>query len=320
MKNFNILGLLLILFFSGCTRPDLPPFPGIIDPNASNRKTINNIFNLLKKQETFDISASNTSKISTKNDIQISFPSGCFIDEAGSVVRSGSVRIEIIDMLKPGDMIANNATTIYRNQPLISQGQFYIQASQNGKSLRVNPANRPLVSMPSEDNSTMNLFYGQRTPIGSLSADSTINWTQNQQTVNLVNDSSTQSSRYLFNLDSLKFVNLDIFANYSAANLTSIKVKIPSTFTDTNSYVFIHLKDIKSVSSLYDFDKTSQEYSTGSHYKIPINFAINIIFIGRRNNQYFYSSTSHIVEANKTYAISPTAWSLEAIKVSLNGL
>ncbi|MDC0584208.1 hypothetical protein OAO55_00580 [Bacteroidales bacterium] len=119
----------------------------------------------------FNIIADSGATIEGKKGILVIVPDSAFLDSNGNIV-SGAVDFELVEALTLESMILYNLTTVSDGKPLETGGMFYINATQNGAQLLVNPKRPLYIEIPTNDKKEgMMAFKGEVTSEGS------INWT-----------------------------------------------------------------------------------------------------------------------------------------------
>jgi hypothetical protein len=81
---------------------------------------------------------------------------------------TGKVEIIVKEVLTPGDMVLENASTTSDNQWLKTAGMVYLEARLNGKKVDLKPGANVTVFMPSPDPQAMNLWKATRDSTGLL--------------------------------------------------------------------------------------------------------------------------------------------------------
>jgi len=157
--------------------------------------------------------ASTWNVITASKGTRFYFPGNSFVDNLGNVV-NGQVDIEIKEIFSKGDMILSNKFPIGEYGLLKSGGQLYISVKQNGAKLQFGNGNYAMVDVQITDTiQWMGLFNGNT---GDPNAANLI-WTADPDSINgsvsVCQDSSNLSSTYCFNLDTLDWINLDVYMN-----------------------------------------------------------------------------------------------------------
>lgn len=270
-----------------------------------DRTHLNELFNSLRiLPQTFTVQAGQYVKVHGANGTRLIFYPGSFKDAAGNVISSGTVQIELIEMYRPGNMIANRASTTVDGALLRSGGQVEVIASMNNQPVY---ANKYGIGFKQSAASVqpMSLYYGN-----TVNADSIVDWTQAvqatgnnvQQTV-MVNDSANGSGNYyLFDsCTSFQWVNCDHIANeLPQAQLTNVRLNTGDTSLNcNNTSVYIVFPAYNCVSYFNQYDVTNHVFNFSQHFYLPIGVSMTIVAISNKNGSYYYATQSNVtVTAN----------------------
>ena len=109
----------------------------VIKPTSNDLEKVKSFFSAnAPKYESFTIDASAGGTLTTSKGTKIKFPAGIFKKANGQIV-SGSVTVEVKDILQVSDMLLGNRPTETNGEMLISFGEMTVKASQNGEALQV---------------------------------------------------------------------------------------------------------------------------------------------------------------------------------------
>lgn len=242
--------------------------------------------------------------------MKFDFPANAFIDASGNPV-AGNVVVSLKEVLSKRDIVLSGKVTQSNGQLLISGGQFQILASQNGQSLRLNPAVAVAVKVPTTFNTDpMDLFVWMQNGV----SDST--WVLDQKA-----RVATSANFYQFNLPSFGWVNCDYF--YSNPNpkttitASPVYVGTPPSIKDQRAYmVFSDLKTVAGLPFVLAINK-HQSYENS----MPIGLKGKLIILSTDiNDVIYFGHTDFTVSANLhlNVAVAPaTAAQIDAV---LNGL
>lgn len=226
---------------------------------------------------------------------------------------SGTVQLELKEILNRTDMILSDAHTLSNNNLLESGGELYLNATQGGQKLKLAAGKSIYVVMPTTTTQDMNLFYGTRTSQG-------VNWNLAASTPTITaNPDSSQTSgwAYPFSIDSLNWINMDVF--YSDPNpKTKVKVNVSAGYDSSNTAVFVVFNSKKMISRVYSY--TPGEFNT-NYYTLPTGMNVNIVAISKQNGQY-YSAFSGTTTITNNHAVALTFYPTteSAFKSALQGL
>jgi len=321
MKVKFLPALLLIpaacFTFSACNKEDK-----VLDP-GNNIMTINSLFaNLKSLPQTFTVTAGTTQSIRGSKGTILTFHPQSFKNASGNIISGGTVTIELTEMYKPGEMIANRVTTTtMSNQALTSGGCINLKASINGHEVFATSYSLAFRQDGFSDQ-PMGLFTGTQV---TDETGTNIKW--NDDMTNPVERTekvdSTQQYYYLFDsCTSFNWINCDHF--YSAPDpKTDIKVVMPdNSYTRNNTQVFVIFPEINSVTTMYSYDNATNTFSFGyPSYYLPVGTTVNILVLGAKNNSYFMAYQQGVVLTNGiSVSVSPATQPLSTIQAQLAGM
>jgi hypothetical protein len=190
--------------------------PGSLTPGSQLNKLFKDLRSVPERQ---CVTAGVSQTVTFKKGTKLIFYPNSFKDKAGNIITSGTVCLEVTEMYKPGDMIANRATTMSDEGILQSGGQVYIKATKNGEEVFANKYGIAYLQ-PAPSEQPMNLYYGDRS-----NSDSLVIWTS--ANISLAGTSTTKTTKtsdsvglgylypmhYVFDSCSkLQFINCDRLA------------------------------------------------------------------------------------------------------------
>ena len=240
--------------------------------------------------QTFTGDASSGIAVTGVNGTQVFIaPNG--LKTTSGAIYSGSVTIELLEVLKPGDMILNNAPTVSDGQLLVSGGEIELRVyGSSGEILR--PVyNQVSVYVPTSSlDSEMDLFLGTEDP---MSGD--ISWEMSVDTVVVIDTTVVDTfggpvgDYYYYNwpMDDFGWINCDYFYEDPSPK-TTLTVKVdPETHIYSNTQVFFYVPSINSVASLYWF--TGLEEDEFQISNLPIGLTGTIVCISKIDDDYYSS-------------------------------
>ncbi|MBX7224550.1 MAG: hypothetical protein K1X55_00840 [Chitinophagales bacterium] len=274
------------------------------------------------KSEHFTVDAASYSSVIGKKGTVITILPNILQHQDGSPV-TGNVKIELKEVFDKGDMVKSNIPTMSNGRLLISQGEFYINATQNGESLKIKPGNQIDIYVPNftNENSTM-VFRGDSIPNDSTPdpTDSIIVWQPLDSTVipPIFNDTSFDSiidssgGYFYFPLEGFGWINFDNF--YDNNDYTNFEIETTGGFDQSNCNVFVVFRDIHSVMSAY----YNQSAFVGAN--IPVGLQVTIVAIGKKDDQYYSSFKDITITPNGNITIDLNPTTLNAINQALENL
>ncbi|MGH1334929.1 MAG: hypothetical protein ACRBFS_02300 [Aureispira sp.] len=230
----------------------------------------------------------------------------------GAVV-TGSVDIDLIEAYDKGDMLLMGLNTMGRDnfgnyRAMISAGEFFFSASQNGQALDINP-NSPIqiatAAFPSADfnNDMIPLLLEEDTIVAGDSVwvpiDSVV--MGNCQDSFMI---SLGQSNYCFQIGSnSRWTNCDYFANWGTA-LTGMTVNLPTTHDGVNTKVYISFDGLNLLTNLrYN---SGGVFTLGSNYRVPVGQAVHLVVVAEQNGVLVHNIQALTVANNQTLTLAST--------------
>jgi len=311
MKNLKFVKLIpttllysaLTLLSFSCNDKDV----NVIDDDSNIVSTAEE-FNTLRENalenitQNFQLDTSNGYiQFTSEKDVQFSLNSDCLT--LNGVAVEGIVDIEFIEIFDGGTMLVTDKTTMGKLPDgnmamLVSGGEFYINATQNGEQLELD-CNMNLVipaSLTTED-PDMILWDGV------IDEDGNIDWEEKVEEDDdifiEVNDILNAPGYYTY-FESFGWTNVDKFYNYAGLK-TEILVEVPSDYNKTNSAVYLHYDgEGNALAKLDTYDASTKQFS--EHYgQIPIGLDCHIIFTTQENGQWRYAIQGVTITDNAVY-------------------
>jgi len=251
--------------------------------------------------QSFNVIAGTAQTIIGANGTVFNFYPNSFKDENGHTITTGTVNIQITEMTKPGEMIANHTNTMAYGLLLQSGGEVNITASMNGKN--VSP-NRYGIGFPQTNPSIkpMELFYGMpgEMQTASLVGSTVINWniadtSKKGSTVNGTNNDSVSyyspkySFYYLFDsCTNFNWINCDHFYGDPTTSM-NINIVVPdNSFDNTNTQIYIVYPSINSTQKFSGtYNKLTHAFNNPG-IKIPNGMTIEIVVLAYKKDSYYY--------------------------------
>lgn len=201
---------------------------------------------------------------------------------------TGNIDVEIKELYTPADMIWNNVPSVSNGQLLESGGEFYVNATSAGQTLKLAPGAYMRISLKTNDLANMQVFNGM------VNGDTT-NWVLNNSGINVIaSDTLTGMGGNLF-CDAVQWINCDRFIDDPKISCTFNQGNCPSL---ENSYIFVHLTGRNSVLKLYN-DGSSQLYS-----EFLIATPVTIVGICAVNHRLYASITTANLSSNGVYDLN----------------
>lgn len=276
MKKKYLLPIVCSLVIISCQKEEIV-IPYNCTANMIDDETAQNTIN-----NTINLNGSNP-YITGVNGTNITFSSNSFLDEDGNIV-DGNIDIELLETQDNKDMLLMNCPTVTTGGQLLeSGGILYFNPTQNGNQLTINPNEPPVVVVPANSGSPMQLWTGSRDENGSLS------WGVTNTTVTIDSQwvNGIQTFSYTFPLTEVGYINCD---DLVGGTPSTVQVTLPSENNGSNSTVFCYFKDINSVLTFYDYD----EDGTFEGAAIPEGMLVQFVVVSQIEGVRKYCVTSSV--------------------------
>ncbi len=312
--SFSLLGIVVFITVLSCSK------------NYSNNSTVyspqslNQLFaGLRSTPQSLSVQAGRDTIIFGANGTMLHFYTNSFKTASGTIITSGTINLQLVEMYKAGDMIRNRATTMVSGQILQSAGQVTIDATMNGQEVFANVYGIGF-KHGSSSNAPMAIYYGS-----TGNADSVATWAQSDTTkqgtkVNGTRDSSLfwASNFPYFSFDSstvFHWVNCDWFYSNDSPKV-SVNVILPDTsFHPRNTQIFLVLPFVSHVGAANDTlmkvlcsdrggiaytaaTNTMELTSDGSSIIVPAGLHYELVVITNKNGTYYYYSQAGVIPHN----------------------
>ncbi|MEN3323525.1 hypothetical protein VP395_07285 [Mariniflexile soesokkakense] len=322
MKNLkHILGTFLMtaLTLTSCTN-DNDDF--IIPATAEE-------FGAIREQaledltQTFQFNAEDGSvNFTSDKGVEIYINGGCLTKNGVAV--TGAVELEFVELFDKGNMLTTNKPTmgILPNGDkalLISGGEFFVQATQNGIALETNcgfqmqiPTN--LTGGPDNDMILWN---------GIIDEDGNLAWAEDKRDAAGQNGGVfAEGNQYYGFFQSFGWSNVDRFYSDPRPK-TTILVAVPTGYDNTNSSVYLSYDGEESgLAGLDTYDTQTGLFS--EHYgQIPIGLECHVIFATEDGGNWKYAIKAVTIVENGviTFTEGETSIATEAqLTTIINGL
>ncbi len=303
LKTTMMLSLLTTLFIS-CEKNDDNDCNGDCDPRpTANEFAAIREDALLELTQTFQLNVTNgTTTFTSTNGVEIDINPSCITLNGNAV--TGTIDIKYIEVFDGGNMLVTDKTTMGvlptgDMAMLISGGEFYINATQNGQQLALNCAmNLRIPASLTESENDMTLWDG------TIDADGNIDWReQNDPTGGqggVFLEQGTAGNTYYAFFNSFGWTNVDKFYSHPGPK-TQILVTVPSGYNFQNSAVYLHYDgEGNALAKLDTYDAVTGQFS--EHYgQIPVGLACHIIFATEENGQWRYAIKPVTITTNAIY-------------------
>lgn len=265
--------------------PETPQVPTPAQFNTLIDSALENV----KQQFTFDASLSTVTLTSAKG-VQITISPGCLSKNGNPV--TGNVAIEYVELFNRGNMLTTNKPTmgLMPNGDrglLISGGEFYINATQDGVQLEMSCGIQLMVpsNLTGGADNAMSLWFGENDEDGNLVWDEVNNENpQGQQEAGVGAD----GGNYYCYFNHFGWTNVDRFYNDPRPK-TTIYVDVPEGYDDTNCAVYLaYVGETNALALLDTYNEDTELFS--EHYGlIPIGLECYVIFVSENDGEWTYA-------------------------------
>ena len=342
MKRLYLILLALAgmatLFSPACRKkyePQSTVVPSTVNPfgpppsGATTGSELNKLFKALRyTPEVKCVTAGIPQTVTFSKGTKLTFYANSFKDKNGNIITSGTVCISMIEMYKPGDMIANRASTTSGSDQLRSGGQVYIEATKDGQKVY---ANKYGIGFRQAAPSTqaMALYYG-----GTNNSDSLVLWGKGSTALgtivagtvtDTVADTSTGGggggsvwTYPFYQFDScidFNWINCD-YQWPSAGAKASATVAISDTgFSNYNTQVFMVFTSINSVTRVYQKTTSPLTFESAQH---PIGEDIILVVMAVKYGTYYYYEEATTLTPGLTIHAALAPHTLEYVQDKLH--
>jgi hypothetical protein len=276
------------------TPPVLPPVtpetPEFTAPTAAQFAALSESA-LQNCTQGFTLDASNPYiSFTSAKGVEVSLYTSCLTKNGNPV--TGDIAVEFVEIFDRGAMALTNKptmgiTTGGEQSLLISGGEFYINATQDGIQLQVTCG----ISLYVPAALTGGLDTDMQAFAGTVAGDGTVVW--NPQNMEFwAGSSQGEPGAYNAYLNDFGWFNCDKFANWSGPK-TDVEVIVPQGYDYTNSFVFIALTGEPNT-----LGNLSGEY--------PVGLECHIIFVsGNGADGWVFAIKSVTITDNASYTFTP---------------
>ncbi len=310
----------VLLGVHSCKKEEPVPVPNpTINPPSSQLGTMFDN-NLQNQTQSFTINASVWNMIEGNQGTRVYIPAGSFQDASGAVV-TGTVEVEMVEILSLKDAILTNKPTVSNGQILTTGGELNVNAYQSGERLGLTPgANVSFMVPTAAPDNNMGLF------LGTTDAQLDVNWVPSDSlgvadSVNVIGDTTATggwSDFYYFDItgDSLGWINCDYF--YSDPNPKTTLSVLPNGVHDvTNTFVWIYISSANSVAPLWwDATDSFDSYLNS----LPIGLDATIVAISEISGDYYSAFVPITISAGHVENITLNATTLAQFETDLDNL
>jgi hypothetical protein len=325
MKNLkHILGTLLLtaLVFTSCSKNDNEDLVILIPATAQE-------FDALREEaltaltQTFQFNAEDGSvTFTSEKGVEININGACLTKNGDAV--TGAVELEFVELFDKGNMLTTNKPTMGilpsgDKALLISGGEFFVQATQNGVALDTNCAFQMIIpaALTGGIDNDMILWNGIIDDNGDLA------WAEDKRDgANGEGGVFAEGNQYYGFFQSFGWSNVDRFYSDPRPK-TTILVDVPTGYDNTNSSVYLSYDGEDSgLANLDTYDAQTGLFS--EHYgQIPVGLECHVIFATEDGGNWKYAIKAVTIVENGviTFTEGETSVATEAqLTTIINGL
>ena len=305
MKNIKNIGLVILasIAFTSCST----------DNNENNVATAQEFaalkqdaLNGISQTFTFNAEDGATTFTSAKG-VQVTINGNC-LTLNGNPVTSGQIEVKYAEVFDKGTMLVTDKTTMGKLPNgdmalIISGGEFYINATQNGQQLDITCPMQLII--PAD--LTGGLETGMSLWDGTIDDDGNLDWNQQDQNPaggqGVFGEGQGASAAYYAFLNDFGWTNVDRFYSDPRPK-TTILAEAPTGYNFQNSAVYLHYDgEGSALAKLDTFNTTTNQFS--EHYgQIPIGLVAHVIFVTEDGGNYKYAIKAVTVVAGDVYVFT----------------
>lgn len=282
------------------------------------------------KAQNFTLDATVGGVITGKDGTEITFEGNSFVDAGGNVV-TGTVNITLKEIFKASDMVLSNKPTNAisdsgENTFLISEGETEVQATKEGKKLRMAKGKNLTISVPAsgKQDDSMRAFVGNpngvKGPNGNTVGAGTMVWTPAKPIVRFSagSETSTAGRRYIYDAFQLGWRNCDKFYRYTGEKTTN-SVDLSNSPKKEETMLFIIFQDNNRPSVV----RYTTSYAKGlKSYEnmIPVGLEVTYVAISITDNKQYIATKKHTMGKNDEVVLDFKLTTSKEIKETLERL
>lgn len=191
----------------------------------------------------------------------LEFPDNAFVYENGSPIKCDTVCIKLWEFYSMQDIISAGLSTTSNKNMLVTAGMVYLEATCNGKKLKLRPGQRTAVKMQAaQRDKRMQVFSGKR-------ENGMVDWAlQPNDPVyagpdvtaedNFEGEGSGEGDYFIMKVSKLGWINCDRF--YEVKNKVNLLVKADTSMKNSVLLIF---KGMRSVLPGYSYTSFTVEFS-----------------------------------------------------------
>jgi hypothetical protein len=301
--NFKKIGLLFLALATFASCDDTDGDDKIMPPSASEFTALRDEALAGRTQHFTATAGTGNIVLTSAKGVKININGDC-LTKSGTAV-TGTIDIEYVELFDKGDMLVTNKPTMGlmpdgKKSLLISGGEFFIKATQNGQELATNCGLYLIVptGLTGGFDNEMTLW------LGNIDEDDNLVWREaNADGTDGKGGVQGEGNSYYVTFGSFGWTNVDKFYNDPRPR-TTILVDAPEGYDNTNSAVYLSY-DGEGTNALAQLDTYTAEGLFSEHYgQIPIGLACHIIFATEEDGKWRYAIKGVTTTANAVYTFT----------------
>jgi len=300
-RSLTVLFVSAIAVFASCNKEsDNGSNPPVSD-TTTTKLILSNMFagtRTMTATQTHEVNAGTQRILFGNRGTRFVFYPNSFKDKNGNIITTGQIDIKLVEMYRPGEVIANRSSTVSAGRLLRSAGQVYVKAYRAGVEVFPTKFGIGFPLSNTGMGAPMALYYGN-----NLNSDSIVNWTQAAANIGtFVNGAflDTNNSQLYYQFDSctnFNWLNCDYPHDITGTQMVNLSLVSKDTFDldHTNTRVFLVFPTINSVTYMQKYTDTAKTWALSEPFLVPANMNFHAISISLKNGLYYYSELKNQV-------------------------
>jgi len=255
---------------------------------------------LEEAMQTFIMDAEEGATVEGEQGTKLTLYGNSLVDTDGNEV-SGDIEVELIEVFDRANMLLSDKPTQGRQEDgsiatLISAGEFFINAKQDGEPLELKPGIGFQLEVPAEQiDQDMRLFTNENADC--VEADCDVIWEEEREGgIEMGMNPNGDMSYYAFT-DQFGWTNIDKWYSDPRPK-TTIFVDVPEGYDNTNCSVYITYDGEPTALARFDVYNEETELFTEHYGLIPIGLEVHFIVVSIVNDEYQYAIQGATIEEN----------------------
>ncbi|GAA0891232.1 hypothetical protein GCM10009122_09110 [Fulvivirga kasyanovii] len=300
MKTLKFLTNLVFIFsimttaLIGCKDDDnvtVTPDVKIPDGEALQEKYAEH---LNEASQTFQVDAESGGAVTGEKGTYLYFNANSMIDADGNDV-TGNIDIELIELYDKAQMLLGDKPTRGRQEDgsiatLVSGGEFFINATQNGEQLQLKPGIGFQIVVETDSlDMDMQLFVNENGDC--LEADCEVIWEEAKgrlEAGDAQGGNGDGGGAYYGFADNFGWTNIDRWYSDPRPK-TTLYVDVPEGYDNTNCSVFLSYDGEPAALAKFDVYDEETGLFTEHYGQIPIGLEVHFIVLSVIDDQYYYA-------------------------------